>query len=81
MCGYFCIGFIDFILESKSLLENTNLFYPTGYDLPLIIYILMNIVKNFATIHLWLYYIDVLDVVILLMTYLIKYVFQIIHKV
>ena len=55
MCGYFCIGFIDFILESKSLLENTNLFYPTGYDLPLIIYILMNIVKNFTTIHLWLY--------------------------
>ena len=81
MCGYFCIGFIDFILESKSLLENTNLFYPTGYDLPLIIYILMNIVKNFTTIHLWLYYVDVLDVVILLMTYLIKYVFQIIHKV
>ena len=81
MCGYFCIGFIDFILESKSLLENTNLFYPTGYDLPLIIYILMNIVKNFTTIHLWLYYIDVLDVVILLMTYLIEYVFQIIHKV
>ena len=81
MFGYFCIGFIDFILESKSLLENTNLFYPTGYDLSLIIYILMNIVKNFTTIHLWLYYIDVLDVVILLMTYLIKYVFQIIHKV
>ena len=26
MCGYFCIGFIDFMLKSKSLLEYTNLF-------------------------------------------------------
>ena len=24
--GYFCIGFIDFILKSKSLLDYTNLF-------------------------------------------------------
>ena len=24
MCGYFCIGFIDFILKSKSLLAYTN---------------------------------------------------------
>ena len=28
MCGYFCIGFIDFMLKSKSLLEYANLFYP-----------------------------------------------------
>ena len=28
MCGYFCIGFIDFMLKSKSLLECTNLFSP-----------------------------------------------------
>ena len=28
MCGYFCIGFIDFMLKSKSLLEYTNLFPP-----------------------------------------------------
>ena len=27
MCGHFCIGFIDFILKGKSLLEYTNLFY------------------------------------------------------
>ena len=26
MCGYFCNGFIDFMLKGKSLLEYTNLF-------------------------------------------------------
>ena len=26
MCGYFCIGFIDFMFKGKSLLEFTNLF-------------------------------------------------------
>ena len=26
MCGYFCIGFIDFILKGKSFLVYTNLF-------------------------------------------------------
>ena len=31
MCGYFCIGFIDFILKGKSLLEYTNLFSPSEY--------------------------------------------------
>ena len=31
MCGYFCIGFIDFMLEGKSLLDYTNLFYPNKY--------------------------------------------------
>ena len=29
MCGYFCIGFIDFILKGKSLLEYTNVFSPS----------------------------------------------------
>ena len=28
MCGYFCIGFIGFMLKGKSLLEYTNLFSP-----------------------------------------------------
>ena len=28
MCGYFCIGFIDFMLKGKSLLVYTNLFSP-----------------------------------------------------
>ena len=32
MCGYFCIGFIDFILKGKSLLEYTNLFSSNDYE-------------------------------------------------
>ena len=28
MCGYFCIGFIDFMLEDNSLTDFTNLFFP-----------------------------------------------------
>ena len=31
MCGYFCIGFVDFMLKGKSLLEYTNLFLPNEY--------------------------------------------------
>ena len=31
MCGYFCIGFIDFMLEGKSLIDFTSLFSP--YDI------------------------------------------------
>ena len=31
MCGYFCIGFIDFILEGKGFLDYTNLFTPNKY--------------------------------------------------
>ena len=30
MCGYFCIGFIDFMLAGKSLIDFTGLFSP--YD-------------------------------------------------
>ena len=30
MCGYFCIGFIDFMLVGKKLTDYTNLFSP--YD-------------------------------------------------
>ena len=29
---YFCIGFIDFKLEGKSLLDYTNLFSPNQYE-------------------------------------------------
>ena len=29
MCRYFCIGFIDFMLKDKSLLDYTNLFFLT----------------------------------------------------
>ena len=32
MCGYFYIGFFDFMLKGKSLLENTNLFSPDNYE-------------------------------------------------
>ena len=32
MCGYFCIGFIDFMLKGKSLLHYTNLFPPNDYE-------------------------------------------------
>ena len=31
MCGYFCIGFVDFMLKGKSLLEYTKLFCPNEY--------------------------------------------------
>ena len=32
MCGYFCIGFIDFMLKGKSLVEYTNFFFfPNEY--------------------------------------------------
>ena len=32
MCGYFCIGFIDFMLKGKSLLDDTNLFSPNDKE-------------------------------------------------
>ena len=32
MCGYFCIGFIDFMLKGKSLLEYINLFSSNEYE-------------------------------------------------
>ena len=31
MCGYFCIGFIDFMLAGKTLTEYTNLFSPSNF--------------------------------------------------
>ena len=30
MCGYFCIGFINFLFNGKSLTEYTNLFSPNN---------------------------------------------------
>ena len=33
MCGYFCIGFIDFMLKGKNLSDYyTNLFSPNYYE-------------------------------------------------
>ena len=31
MCGYFCIGFTDFMLARKTLTEYTNLFSPNTF--------------------------------------------------
>ena len=31
MCGYFFIGFIDFVLAGKTLVELTNLFSPNNF--------------------------------------------------
>ena len=32
MGEYFCIGFIDFMLKGKSLLDSTNLFSSDDYE-------------------------------------------------
>ena len=40
MCGYFCIGFIDFMLAGKTLTELTNLFSPNND------YIILNYFMN-----------------------------------
>ena len=32
MCGYFWIGFIDFLLEAKTLIDYTNLFSPYDFN-------------------------------------------------
>ena len=31
MCGYFCIGFIDFMFKGKTLTEYTNLFLTNNF--------------------------------------------------
>ena len=30
-CGYFCIGFIDFVLTGKKLTDFTSIFYPHDF--------------------------------------------------
>ena len=32
MCGYFCIGFINFMFNGKSLTYCTNLFSPNDFN-------------------------------------------------
>ena len=32
MCGYFCIGFINFMFNSESLIDYTNLFSPNFFN-------------------------------------------------
>ena len=31
MCGYFCIGFIEFMLAGKTLTDFRNLFSPSNF--------------------------------------------------
>ena len=31
MCGYFCIGFMNFMLAGKTLTEYTNLYWPNNF--------------------------------------------------
>ena len=31
MCGYFCIGFIDYLFKGESLADYTNLFSPNNF--------------------------------------------------
>ena len=32
MCGYFCIGFIDFMFAGRKLTDYINLFSPYNFD-------------------------------------------------
>ena len=32
MCGYFCIGLIDFMLAGKKLTDFPNMFSPYGFE-------------------------------------------------
>ena len=32
MCGYICIGFVDFMLAGKKLSDFTTLFFPYDFD-------------------------------------------------
>ena len=32
MCGYFCIGFIDFMIAGKTLTDFTNFFSPNNFE-------------------------------------------------
>ena len=46
MFGYFCIGFIDFVLAGKTLIEYTNLFSPNNFkknDRAILNYFMTNI--------------------------------------
>ena len=44
MCGYFCIEFIDYMFDDKTLIDFTNLFSP--YDLTKNDIIIKDIIMN-----------------------------------
>ena len=49
ICGYICIGFIDFMSKAKSLLNYTNLFSPDDYENQKMVYLyLYNYIALFA---------------------------------
>ena len=48
MCGYFCIGFIDFMLAGKTLTEFTNLFSPNNFKKN------DDIILNYFTNNVWM---------------------------
>ena len=48
MCEYFCIGFIDFMLKDKNLLDYINLFSPNEQNIKII----FPITQNFFHIYI-----------------------------
>ena len=50
MCGYFCSGFINFMIKGKTLTDYTNLFSPNDFkkidDIILIISSITHMYKN-----------------------------------
>ena len=70
------------ILNVSNLAKLISLNNQQCMDQPiLLIYTLMNNVKDYITIHLQLIQTDVLEVAILLMVYLLEYVFQTKQKI
>ena len=49
MCGYFCIGFTDFMLAGKTLIDYTSLLSP--YDFEYLIILRMNEVNSIETLN------------------------------
>ena len=50
MCGYFCIGFIDFMLSGKTLTKYANLFSPNNFkknDIIILNHFMSNIQNEF----------------------------------
>ena len=70
------------ILNVSNLAKLISLNNQQCMDQPtLLVYTLMNNVKDYITIHLQLIQTDVLEVAILLMVYLLEYVFQTKQKI
>ena len=51
MCGYFCIGFIDFILLGKEFTDYTTLFSP--YDFKKNDDIILDLFQKWMEVILW----------------------------